>query len=66
MIMAKAVIVTGRIRVNPADKAACKASLPSARSSLAKVTSSMLLAVATPMPMIAPIRLGTLSVVCVR
>ena len=39
--------------------------LPSARSSLAKVTSRMLLAVATPMHMMAPISDGTFKVVCV-
>ena len=39
--------------------------MPVARWSLAKVTSRMLFAVATPMLMIAPISDGTLNVVCV-
>ncbi len=66
MIMASAVMVTGRMRVKPADSAASIAFFPSTRSSLAKVTSKMLFAVATPMHISAPIRLGTLSVVLVR
>jgi hypothetical protein len=66
MIIASAVIVTGRIRVNPAERADSTALFPSARSSFANVTSRMLFAVATPMPMIAPIRAGTLSVVRVK
>ena len=66
MIIASAVIVTGRIRVNPAASADSIAFFPVARSSLANVTSRMLFAVATPMPMIAPISAGTLRVVPVR
>ena len=66
MIMASAVIVTGRIRVKPADRAASMAFFPSTRSSLAKVTSRMLFAVATPMHISAPISAGTLNVVRVR
>ena len=57
---------TGRSRVVPASSAACSASLPSARASLAKLSTRMLLAVATPMVMIAPINAGTLKVVCVK
>ena len=37
-----------------------------ANRDLANDTTSMLLAVATPMHMMAPIRAGTLSVVCVK
>ena len=65
-IIARAVISTGRSRVDPAARAALRASCPSRRWSLAKVTIRMLLAVATPMHMIAPIRAGTLRVVRVR
>ena len=60
-IIARAVINTGRSRVDPAASAAPRASSPSRRCSFAKVTIRMLLAVATPMHMIAPIRAGTLS-----
>jgi hypothetical protein len=66
MIIASAVIVTGRIRVCPAARADSTAFLPRARSSLANVTKRMLFAVATPIPIIAPISAGTLRVVCVR
>ncbi len=65
-IIARAVIKTGLSRVDPAARAAARASSPSRRCSLAKVTTRMLFAVATPMHMIAPIRAGTLSVVWVR
>ena len=53
-------------RIDPADRAALPASCPSFRWSLAKVTIRMLLEVATPMHMIAPISAGTLMVVPVR
>ena len=66
MIMASAVISTGRKRVTPASMAASRASPCSASRSLAKDTTRMLLAVPTPMHMIAPISAGTLSVVLVR
>src|SRR6202043_3025187 len=66
-IIAKAVMMMGRRRVEPAETAASKAVRPrSLCSCLAKVTSRMEFAVATPIDMIAPIRLGTLKVVCVR
>src|SRR5947207_3681776 len=65
MIMASAVIMTGRNRVNPAESAASCALFECGpqRSSLANVTTRMLFAVATPMAMIAPMSEGTLSVV---
>src|SRR5579859_3927724 len=66
MIIAHAVMIMGRSRVKPAVTAASRGATPLARSSLAKVTSRIELAVATPIDMIAPIRLGTLKVVCVR
>ncbi len=66
MIIASAVMITGRRRVMPAASAASLASRPTARWSLAKVTTRMLLAVATPTHMIDPISAGTLSVVCDR
>ena len=66
MIMASAVISTGRNRVAPASSAAATASLPSASCSRAKLTTRMLLAVATPMHMIAPVSAGTDRVVWVR
>ena len=50
----------------PASRAASKGDRPSARFSLAKVTSRMLFAVATPTVIIAPISAGTLSLVPVR
>ena len=46
MIMARAVINTGRKRVYPAASAAVNASLPSSICSLAKLTTRMLFAVA--------------------
>src|SRR5262249_52981319 len=63
MIIAKAVISTGRRRVNPASSAAVRASAPSFRRSFANVTIRMLLAVATPIAMIAPMSDGTFTVV---
>src|SRR5580692_2649653 len=65
MIMASAVINTGRKRVNPASSAAPRESIPSAIFSVAKLTTRMLFEVATPMHMMAPISAGTLRVVCV-
>ena len=66
MIIASAVMMTGRMRTNPASSAACRAGFPSSICSRAKETTRMLFAVATPMHMIAPIIEGTLNVVCVR
>ena len=63
MIIASAVISTGRNRVNPASIAAVNASAPSARRSRAKLTTRILFAVATPMHMIAPVSAGTDKVV---
>lgn len=63
MIIASAVMHTGRSRVKPALSAASVLSLPVARSSLANTTIRMLFAVATPMVMIDPIMEGTLKVV---
>ena len=63
MIIASAVMSTGRKRVKPASIAAVTASAPSASRSRAKLTTRMLLAVATPMHMIAPVKAGTESVV---
>ena len=63
IIMAVAVINTGRIRACPAESIASVAEGPKARSSFANVTIRMLLAVATPMHMIAPINEGTFRVV---
>ena len=54
-----------RIRVEPAASAAARSSIPSSLWSFANTTTNMLLAVATPMHMIAPNREGTLNVVCV-
>ena len=65
MIIASAVIRTGRNRVLPASHAARTESMPSARRCRAKVTTSTELAVATPIHMIAPINAGTLKVVLV-
>ena len=66
MIIASAVISTGRNRVKPASSAARAASPCSASRSRANDTRRMLFAVATPMHMMAPISAGTLSVVPVR
>ena len=65
MIMAMAVMMTGRRRVRPAARAASWAFMPAWRWSLAKVIMRMELAVATPMDMMAPMRAGTLMVVLV-
>src|SRR5882757_5359336 len=66
-IIAKAVMMMGRRRVEPAETAASTAVRPRCLCSpLAKVTSRMEFAVATPIDMMAPMRLGTLKVVCVR
>src|SRR6202030_2305532 len=66
MIIASAVIITGRNRVEPASSAARKAFLVSVKRSFAKLMIRTLFAVATPMLMMVPISAGTLSVVCVR
>ena len=66
MIMAAAVMMTGRSRVKPASSAASLALLPSVICSRAKLITSTLFAVATPMHMMAPVRAGTLTVVWVR
>src|SRR5882762_472286 len=66
MIIASAVINTGRKRVTPACRAAWEASSPASMRWRAKLTTRTLLAVATPMHMIAPVRAGTLTGVCVR
>ncbi len=67
MIMASAVISTGRRRTKPAFRAAWRAS-PTRISncSRAKLTTRMELDVATPMHMMAPVSAGTLSRVLVR
>ena len=65
MIMASAVMHTGRSRANPASTAASAAVRPARRWSSANVMSSTLFAVATPMAMIAPMSDGTVNVVCV-
>ena len=57
---------SGISRITLAERAAERASMPSNCWSLAKTTSRILLAVATPMHMIDPISDGTLKVVCVR
>ena len=66
IIIARAVINTGRMRTKPAWTAAFFAFSPSRICSRANDTSKMLFAVATPMHMIAPVSDGTLSVVRVR
>ena len=66
MIIASAVMQTGRKRVAPASIAARSASPFSASAILANETTRILFAVATPMHMMAPISAGTLSVVWVR
>ncbi len=63
MIIANAVINTGRTRVYPAATAACTAGMPSSICSRAKLTIRIELAVATPMHMTAPVNDGTLNVV---
>src|SRR5579859_769042 len=59
MIIASAVISTGRNRVLPASSAAVTSSAPAARRSRAKLITSTLFSVATPMHMMAPVRAGT-------
>ena len=66
MTIASAVIKTGRMRPTPASSAAAIGSRPRCKFSRAKVTTRTELAVATPRLMIAPIRAGTLKVVCDR
>ena len=66
MIIASAVMITGRRRVMPAASAAPRASRPTLRCSFANDTTRMLFAVATPTHMIEPISAGTDSVVPVR
>ncbi len=63
MIMASAVIKTGRMRPTPASNAAETGSSPRCKFSRANVTTSTEFAVATPMLMMAPIKAGTLKVV---
>ena len=65
IIMAMAVISTGRKRVNPASNAAVTESFPSSNCSFAKLTTRILFAVATPIHMMEPVSAGTLNVVCV-
>ena len=63
IIIASAVISTGRNRVNPAFNAASPGSSPSSSRSFEKLITRMLFDVATPMHMIAPVSAGTLTVV---
>src|SRR5581483_6090277 len=63
MIIAAAVISTGRMRVAPAFSAAASGSTPRSRCWRANAITKMLLAVATPIVMIAPVNAGTESVV---
>ena len=63
MIMASAVISTGRKRVTPASTAARMGSPVAASRSRAKLTTRIELAVATPMHMMAPVSAGTDRVV---
>ena len=65
MIIAAAVMMTGRKRVKPACKAASMAVSPAFMRSRAKLITSTLFAVATPMHIIAPVSAGTLTGVCV-
>ncbi len=65
IIMANAVMITGRMRTKPASSAAVLAFFPSFICSRANETIKMLLEVATPTLMIAPVNEGTFSVVCV-
>ena len=65
IIIAVAVMITGRKRPVPASQAAFKGVIPSSRWVRAKVTTSTEFAVATPRHMIAPIIAGTLSGVLV-
>ena len=66
MIMASAVMTTGRMRTKPASNAASRADLPSFNCSRANDTIKILFDVATPTLMIAPVSEGTLSVVRVN
>jgi len=63
MIIASAVISTGRMRVAPASRAASAGDAPSCWRWRANETRRMLFAVATPIVMIAPVSAGTESVV---
>ena len=63
MIIASAVISTGRMRVAPASSAATVGDAPSCWRWRANETSRILFAVATPMVMIAPVSAGTERVV---
>ena len=65
MIIASAVISTGRKRTKPASSAARERVAGSSSCSRAKLITRTLFAVATPMHMIAPVSAGTDSVVCV-
>ena len=65
MIMASAVMMTGRKRVKPASRPARTGSPVCNNLSRAKLMTRMLLAVATPMHMMAPVSAGTDSVVLV-
>jgi hypothetical protein len=66
MIIAEAVMITARRRVVAASMDAIIGDMPAERLSLANVTTSTELAVATPRLIIAPISAGTLKVVWVR
>jgi hypothetical protein len=66
MIIASAVISTGRMRVAPGSSVALTGPSPSPMRCRANDTTRMLLAVATPMVMMAPVIAGTLKVVPVR
>jgi hypothetical protein len=66
IIIASAVMMTGRKRVKPADNAALAAFMPASICSLAKLTTRIEFAVATPTHMIAPVSAGTLMWVLVR
>ena len=65
MHIAIAVMMTGRMRTKPASIAAAIGSPSTASRSCAKLTTSTLLAVATPIHMIAPVSAGTDKVVAV-
>src|SRR5258708_6864569 len=65
MIMAKAVMSTGRNRVTPASMAALAGSPWRSNSSLAKETTRILFAVPTPMHIMAPINAGTANSILV-
>ena len=64
MIIASAVMITGRSRPAPACQAAARGSRPLRKLFRANVTTSTEFDVATPRLMMAPISAGTLSVVC--